>query len=295
MKLLYFLKPIIVLIYLSAIATFAFICGAFYIGCPIDSLLVISSALIVFSIYAINRFTDKEDLINDTDKKLFFDKNPIILFLSISLLFLSTFTLFLFDKLTLFHILIIASGFAYSYKIIPSISKNRKIKFLRIKDILLAKSIIISLIWGASFFAISWAIYPSYIKEPTKIILLIIGCTIATFVNTNFADIRDYNGDLAFNIPTIPVRFGIRHTYIYAIILPSVTWFAVIIGLEIKNLIDWHTFTFLLINLLFPIVYIFGFKTNIISEKIIEPFADAYIGVFAVGLLILATTTNVSF
>lgn len=294
MKLLNLLKPVFVLCYLSAIATFAFICGAVYLGCPIDYHLILTSFVIVFSVYAINRFTDKEDIINDLNKRLFFDKNPIILVISIALLIVSVFTLMLFNKLTLFHILIIASGIAYSYKVIPAITKNRVVHFLRIKDIIFAKSVIVSIIWGASFFAISWTIYPTYIKDPTEIIIFIISCTIATFVNTNFADIRDYSGDSAFNIPTLPVHFGIKNTYIYAMIIPSLLWFIVVITLSLMGLIRMQALMFLLINLFFPLVYILGYTTKSISEKLIEPCADAYIGVYALGLLVLTFVSSYS-
>lgn len=295
MNLLNLLKPVFVLLYLSAIATFAFVCGAIYIGCPIDKLLVLTSALIVFSVYAINRFTDREDLINDINKRLFFDNNPIILFLSILSLCLSVVTLLLFDRLTIFHIMIIFSGLAYSYKIIPILEKDKKIKFLRIKDIIFAKSIIVSLIWGASFFTISWSIYPNYIKNPIEIVLFIIGCSIATFVNTNFADIRDYKGDLTFNIPTLPVRFGIKNTYLYAMFIPSAIWLTTIITLNIMGIIGLQSLLFLLINLFFPLIYIFGYLKKIISNKLIEPCADAYIGVYAIGLLALSFIPKINF
>lgn len=288
MKLLDLFKPLLTLIFLALIGTFALVAGATYIGCPVDLVVVITSALIVFSIYAINRFTDKEDFINDINKRLFFEKNPIILILSIVLLLISVIALILVDKLTIFHIGIIASGIAYSYKIIPVFTKNRSLVFLRIKDILFAKSVVVSLIWGASFFAISWTIYPSYVKNPTEIILFIISCTVANFVNTNFADIRDHDGDLAYNVPTLPVQFGIKNTYLYAMLLPSVIWFLAIIVLTANGTIMLPSLLFLLVNLFFPLVYIIGYNKKLISEKIIEPCADGYIAIFGVGLFALS-------
>lgn len=288
MNLLDCLKPVITLLFLSAIATLTLVAGALYIGCPIDPIVVSTSTCIVFGIYAINRFTDKEDLINDINKRLFFDNNPIILVLSILLLISSVVALIVVEKLTLFHIFIIVSGIAYSYRVIPTITKDRSLTFLRIKDILFAKSVVVSLIWGASFFAISWEIYPHAVQNPLDIILLIISVTIATFVNTNFADIRDYNGDLAFNVPTLPVRFGIKNTYLYVMLLPSVIWFLAIVALTATGTIMIPTLLFLLINLFYPLVYIWGYNKKIISEKIIEPCADGYIAVLGTGLFVLS-------
>lgn len=288
MKLLDLLKPLLTLIFLALIGTFALVAGAVYIGCPIDPVVVITSALIVFSIYAINRFTDKEDLINDVNKRLFFENNPIILILSILLLLATIVALVLVDKLTIFHLAIIAAGFAYSFKIIPIFTKKRGISFLRIKDILFAKSVVVSIIWGTYFFAISWSLYPSYVVNSTEIILFIISCTVANFVNTNFADIRDHDGDLAYNVPTLPVQFGIKNTYLYAMLLPSVIWFIAIVALTITGTIMLPALLFLLINLFFPLVYIVGYNKKIISEKLIEPFADGYIAIFGVGLFALS-------
>ena len=281
------IQPILSLVYLVLVATGAFVAGAIYMNVPIDPVLTLTSAALVFGIYALNKFTDKEDFINDPEKKLFFESNFYLYYMAIVALAGSVFLLLVTDKFSLFHFFLVFIGVAYSISIIPRFAKNGSLSFVRIKDLWYTKSTIPSILWGTAFFAISWSVYPAAVSNPACVVILIISCTLANFMNTNFADIRDYPGDAASGVGTMPVVLGIRNTYLYTMLFPGVLWLGAIVVLSALHIIAIPMVVFLIVNLLFPLVYIGAYHFRMVTYKACEPLADSYILIFALGLIVL--------
>jgi len=257
-----------------------------YLKIPNDVNLFLTSGIIVFTIYCINRYTDKEDIINNPEKHGFFKRNPWILWVSIAMLTFSMVLLYWENKLTAQHWAIIILGISYSIKVIPCWKKG-KVVWYRIKDIALAKSIIVSLLLGTSFFMIPWLIYPGMVQNKREIILLMIDLTFLIFVNTNFADIRDVDGDRKEGVPTIPVMIGEKRTILFIVIIPQVLLLAVVFYLIFVRNISSHLGIFILANHAYAAFYIIGYYSKKIPSVIIEPLSDACVLVFAVGLLLL--------
>ncbi len=283
--------PLGELVYLSIIATLTLFCGAVYLQCKIDLILILTFPFIVFGIYTINRYTDVEDILNDPDKRNYFDKNYLWLFISIFLFSLSIFVLLVTRKLTVYHLLLILAGVTYSVRIIPWVSKSGNAAFKRLKDIPFAKSSVVSIFLGSSFFLIYWQLYPDFIQNRTQVLLITFSFILGIFINTNFADLRDYIGDKAAGIPTIPVIIGKRNTYIFAMIIPGSLWLLVSGYLFYTYVISLEIFFFFILNLLYPVFYISLYHISKFPKKLVEPIADACVLVYALGLVVLRFTS----
>ncbi len=280
--------PVGVLLNLSFVAAFSLISGAIYLKCPIDITLIITFAMITFSIYGLNRYTDKEDLINKPNNHSYFKNNTILFALSLVFMIISSLTLIATNKFTIFHLLILFVGVAYSFKIIPLFNfKDKKIVFTRIKDIFFAKSAVVSLIWGSSYFLINLSVYKLENINLFEIIILLISCVLSIFINTNFADIRDVTGDAACKVPTIPVKIGVKNTYFYMFLLPSIIWFILNTAMYINDVVSPLCYAVILCNLIFPAVYIGMYYHKRVSNKIVEPLSDTCILYFGIGLIVL--------
>lgn len=280
--------PLLELLYLSLIASITFISGAIYLNCPIDLDLVITFALLVFGIYAINRYTDVEDMINDPEKNSFFINNKIYLYITITLFIFSIGLLILKEKLTLYHIVLLLLGISYSVKVIPFINKKHQVVFKRLKDLPFAKSLIVSLLLGTAFFAISMSVYSNLIINNFEIITIMISFTLGIFMNTNFADLRDLKGDKAVGVPTIPVIFGRKNTYLGTMIIPGIIWSAASVYFLISNMISMPLFTLFALNLLFPLLYISLYNYKDSFKKYVQPVSDSCVLIYAVGLVVIS-------
>lgn len=286
MQLLKIFEPLLVLLFLAFVATLGLVCAAFYMGTPIDPVLAITSAFITFTIYAVNRYTDKEDNFNSREHLTFFQRNDFILWLSILLLVLSFVWLAVSNKLTWFQFLITFIGIAYSVKMIPCFHDGH-FQWIRFKDICIAKSAIVALVWGTSYFLITWCVYPCFVKDPLNVIMLMGNFTIATFTATVFTDIRDVDGDRAAGVQTIPARFGVENTYKYAIILPSMIFGVISFLFTCFHLLSIPMLIFFIINLCYPIVYVGIYYSGKCPMRLIEPLVDTCFIIFSVGLIIL--------
>jgi len=284
--------PIMSMVFLPFSAIIGSASAALYMGVPLDPVVLITAWTIVFGIYGLNRFTDVEDMINNPEKRVFYKNKPWLLLIIISVLGLSVLLLIITMKFTAFHLLIILTGIAYSVKLIPVIEKNGTIRFTRLKDISFAKSFCVAIIWGTYFFAIPLALYPQIHGNLFEIMLFIISFTLAVFVNTNFLDIIDLSGDKISGIPTIPARFGVRNTLVYAIGVPSFIWISVVISILMAGSISGLVAIILLVNGLFPALYIYGYFSKVIPQKIIDLAADSCSYVFSAGILFLYFVRN---
>jgi 4-hydroxybenzoate polyprenyltransferase len=164
---------------------------------------------------------------------------------------------------------------------------------LRIKDVCFLKSITVALIWGTAIFGINWVIYPTYVKDSISVLFLMVSFTYATFSNTVFADIRDYNGDQDAGVKTIPVYWGIKKTYRYLLFIPSVLIGICLPVFLLSGLITGTVFWLSFFNLVYPFLYITLYEKKIIkNDKFIALLADSCVILFAIGLLIAATVST---
>jgi 4-hydroxybenzoate polyprenyltransferase len=242
----------------------------------------------VFGIYVINRFTDIEDIINNPEKRLFFTQHSFLLPFAIILISGSTLLLLVSGKFTLFHLILIICGITYSVKLIPYFSKNKTIRYIRIKDIPYAKTLVLSLLWGNAFFVINWLVYPASVTDPSLLVLIIISWTIQIIMNTLFSDIRDCRGDKAVGVRTIPVVLGIKRTYVYFFILPGVLWFFTIIYLLLTHTIPLGLGILFFALLFYPLVYVAAFYAKRFPKTYVDFLIESDIIILSVGLIVLS-------
>ena len=279
--------PVFSMFLLPSAAIIVSASATLYMGAPLDPIVLITAWAIVFGIYGLNRFTDVEDMVNNPEKRMFFKNHPSILIVVIATLAISALILLVTNRFTIAHFFMLLAGIAYSIRIIPVLDKNSSLVLKRLKEIPFAKSITVAIIWGNAFFVINLALYPNLQCSVSEIMFLLIGFTLATFVNTNFLDIPDLTGDKVTGIPTIPAQYGIKNTLIYFIGIPSLVWLSIIFYCFKAGMITDTITIFLLINALFPVFYIGGYFSKLIPQKIIKIAADSCVLVFSVGLLCL--------
>jgi len=169
-------------------------------GLKLDPRISIISFLLTFSVYNLNKVTDKtEDSLNRPETAL---SSKYFLFSSLAALFVSfyfSFQIGLRAIMVLFSTFII--GFLYSVKITKSIP--------RLKEIVGVKSLMVALSWG-----LTGSILPACSQqvEASKIMLVFTYIFIQLLVNTILCDVRDMNGDKASGMETIPLALGLKNT-----------------------------------------------------------------------------------
>jgi 4-hydroxybenzoate polyprenyltransferase len=189
--------------------------GMAYTSCALQGILWTAQiaavlALVVFSVYNLNRRTDEaEDALNHADRFRITCRYSKILFLSAILAYALALILAAMHGLSaaLVAAIPIVSGTLYSVTVFPPGWKYR-----RLKEIPLGKNILVSGAWGASFSLLPVAMSNGSIGLCTLVNFLFIFSW--TFVASVLPDIRDRTGDAATGVATIPVILGIRRTKI---------------------------------------------------------------------------------
>lgn len=278
--------PLIMLLFFASTASFAVWSGAYFLGITPKMEHIITWWFIVFGVYGVNRYTDIEDYLNDSTKRDFFMERKKYLFLAVSLLSASVLWLLAVGSLTIYHILCIYAGIAYSVPLFPWITPHLELRWVRLKEITFIKSFLVSLIIGTSFFAFYFMDKNIQVSR-VEVLTLMIGSSLSMFINTVFCDIRDFVGDKASGVRTIPVVMNIRNTIIYFIVAPSIVWLLILFVLTVFSLISTPIFLFLLAILLYPVVYFGLYSTKKTPDKVTFLIADACVPVFAVGLVVL--------
>jgi 4-hydroxybenzoate polyprenyltransferase len=278
--------PLIMLLFFATTAAFALWAGAYLLGVPPKIEHIVTWWCIVFGVYGINRYTDIEDSLNDSSKRTFFINKKRYLRFSILILIGSMLWLLAAGSLTLYHIICVYSGIAYSVPLFPWLTKKFELKWLRLKEVALVKSLLVSLIIGTSFFALYFTNANISVGR-TEILALMIGSALSMFINTIFCDIRDIVGDKAAGIKTIPVLLNVRNTLIFSFGIPSGIWLISLCTLWSLSLISIPVLLFLLCIIMYPVFYIGLYMKKMTSERVAFLIADACVPVFAVGLIIL--------
>lgn len=211
------------LLYLGVIAGLTFVGASMHLSIALDPILIITSILLTFGLYLVNQYTDqKEDLVNRTDNRFLFQKkvwprNTAIFFVAVCL-----FVLAATDRLVPWHmLLIVVGGILYNFKIIPvpNPKKNWHLKGMKIKEMMLIKNIVVSLMWSCSGYIIIMQ-YKQILLFQRPDCLVVISCFfLCSMVNTLTSDLDDVQGDSAARIKTVATQFGSHGTYILLFII----------------------------------------------------------------------------
>ncbi len=171
--------------------------GSFLYGTPVNYQLTIASFLAVFSVYNLNKATDKrEDSINrpETASK----STSYYIVPSIAAMIVS---LFLGVLNGVFAVLILGTpfivGLFYSVKMSP--------KLPRLKEVLGAKSFLVAFTWSMNG---AFLPLPAQLISLDKITLVFLYIFIQVTVNTILFDALDAKGDSLMRINTLPIVLG---------------------------------------------------------------------------------------
>lgn len=164
--------------------------------------------LITYSVYNLNRKTDeREDAINHSARYEFTKKYEKFLFSTAigAYIFALALSWLYGPAVVLISAIPLISGLIYSTPIFP-----RGFPYRRLKEIPLAKSLLVAVAWS-----LPPALLPVYIAGalPGTITLAVILFFFSlVFINTVLFDMRDVEGDRLTGVRTIPVCIGIANT-----------------------------------------------------------------------------------
>ncbi len=202
--------------------------GAFlYFKTPIDIIIISTGTLLTFSVYLLNRFTDKEDSYNCPEQKMFFQRKSSLIAIPISILAISYVILAISGRLLAWHIVLLISGIFYSINFVPVI-KGKTVHFIRLKDIVFLKNILVSFLWGISPFA--FAISLNHILPPKNdLIVVLMAFCLTALINSASTDVRDMIGDKMARIVTFANFFGKKITVLTLFFLTAICSIYVVI------------------------------------------------------------------
>jgi len=173
-----------------------------------NPIVFVLGMLITYSVYNLNRKTDEsEDAINHSKRYEFTKKYEKFLFsTAIGAYVLALVISWIYGPaVVLISAIPLISGLIYSTPIFP-----RKFPYRRLKEIPVAKSLLVAVAW-----ALPPALLPVYIAGalPGMITLAVILFFFSlVFINTVLFDMRDVEGDRITGVRTIPVCIGIPNT-----------------------------------------------------------------------------------
>lgn len=166
--------------------------------------LFFASFLVTFSVYTLNKVTDKEeDAVNTPERRfLFVNRDWLLVGLSavayaVALL-IGAWTG---EPLAVIFLLVpLLVSIVYSIRLSPSLP--------RVKDMFVAKSasVTVSLVASTSLFAYM------FFNDVYVILFWAFFLSIKLFINTTLFDVRDVDGDRQTGVDTIPAMLGIQRT-----------------------------------------------------------------------------------
>jgi 4-hydroxybenzoate polyprenyltransferase len=222
--------------------------------------------LTTFSLYSLNRLTDKaEDLINNPIRVLIVKKyeKPLSIFSVLAYIFALWFA-WQENLITfLIVILILFIGVIYSVKI-PLLKEI--VGYSRLKNIFFGKNLAIATNWTLAMVIIPSVYYAKEISFATFVLIIFI--FFRSIINTIIFDLGDIEGDKKQRIKTIPIVFGFKKTvklfYFLNTLLGIMVFVAASIGVlpPIAHLINISTL----------LVYLYLFlldKPTIIRQRIL--------------------------
>jgi len=203
-------------------------------------ILLFASFCVTFSLYNINKFTDKEeDLINIPERGLFIqNKGHLLLPLSV-VAYITALIVGGVENLEVVPILLlpILLGMVYSVKISSD--------FIRLKDIFIVKNILATVGWVLVATLLPLLYRPDFLIFSLAFLFMFI----KLFINAVVFDVRDMEGDTKSGVKTIPATIGLAKTKKLLLILNTllIPWIAAVFYFKL--------FLNLLPILLFSVVY----------------------------------------
>jgi 4-hydroxybenzoate polyprenyltransferase len=251
-----------------------------------DIILVLTSVALSFSIYMLNKFTDEEDCYNCPEQRLFFQRKSFLILLPVLLITFSMLTLIFSSRLALWHIILVVSGVFYSVTMVPFV-KNRKLVFLRLKEIFLLKNITIGVMWGVTPFAIAIS-QANEIPPLTDLIIVVFAFCLTTMINSTTCDVRDMEGDRYAGVRTLPTQLGVKNTFNLLGILSLVSTL-IVSSIAMFGLISAETIIFFYATLIWTIIVSLPFYITIKIPKLItDPLTDSHLILCAVLLIVIS-------
>jgi 4-hydroxybenzoate polyprenyltransferase len=279
-------------LFLGIAAAFQLIAYYFYLGVKPDWTVAVLFSLLTSGTYLLNRVMDKEDKFNNVLRWRFFNESSIktTVWITISVLSIIVPVILLmmmkkYNTALQFAIISII-GFVYTVKIIP-IFKNRNLSWINIKEIPMAKTIIVCLIWSGSAIIIAASTLDKSILR-NDLLLLFISIFFGSLNNAITTDARDIPGDKMRNIVTIPSLLGIQNTFKLLSFL-SIAGSLAIGSYMICGFVNVPIALFSLVIIVWSYLCILPFyRTSFSIPKAIgELLLDSYLIVIAGGLIIL--------
>jgi len=282
------LKPVFTLVYLSLMGFLCATAAQVYMGLEFNPAPTLCFMGVIFGIYTFNRFTDvQEDFTTDIGRLLFFQGKKGYLFIALACLVGSTAFLHGADKLNWMHVLLVAVGFVYSYRLIPWYSQKEGVHFIRIKEMTFVKNLAVSFLWGAAVFLVPALYSGQDIDNAFTVTLLACGLCLATFNNTLYDDIQDMAGDRVAGIKTLPTVIGEGKSVRLLWVLDAV-WLAVISSLALAGWLELRHFAFLSLMAAYPIVYIVLDRAGRLPKGWLDFVGESDLLVFSLGLALLS-------
>jgi 4-hydroxybenzoate polyprenyltransferase len=287
--------PLIKIINLSLSGFAGLLAIDFYLDLDFDVWVGLALMCSIFSVYIFNCFTDRaEDLASKTKCnskiiELRLDRLGIITFALGMLIFVIH--CYSAIKMSLFGVGAFMS-IAYSYRIIPDFTKNRKQAnhsqtSYRFKEITAVKNIAIALGWAGSIVMSPLLFSDEIIEIDYTFFLVFISLFILIFINSLFGDMRDRDGDKLAGVRTIPVVFGQSSCY-GSIAFISALWLALIFSNYQNNTIDSNSFWFLFAVIAYPLTYFIPYRWGVRSEFVLDLICEFDVWFFSIGLLLLS-------
>ena len=280
--------PTILILYLPVAAFSSVILVQLLLTGKIDWGVAGILAGVVFGLYGINRYTDvQEDFVNDKRKVFTFYNQAGWLYSGAGAILACYTYLVISEKLHWFHIAVLALGLCYSVKCIPWYSRtNKKVSFLRAKEIIGVKNLIVASLWSAGVFGFPLLHNPVNEINVALGIMLAVALFHSTLANTVFNDILDRTGDKVAGCKTLPVLFGERATLIALLIL-NMVWLAVLVIWQTLSPVNHLAFLLAIVMAVYPFSYMIMFQGKKTKKSLVELFSETDLLVFGVGLIVI--------
>lgn len=208
-------------LFLGVAAGMQLLAASYYLYHTFQLQLLIICATITTGVYLLNRIVDTEDRYNNFSRWHFFNgsrgaRKNYWLFITALLLIAPVIYLCIFKMagtalvLTLF----VFVGVLYSIKIIPYLKAKKNISWVSLKDIPIAKNLVVCIMWSCGGFAVANTVFGI---KPFQLDILYIVATIfiCSMINTITCDVRDVDGDRILNKPTLPILIGVQKTFYF--------------------------------------------------------------------------------
>ncbi len=183
---------------------------SYYLGLKTDWILFSTTTVFVFSIYLFNRLTDSEDAYTRPEQRLYYQRNKLAILLAMSLALFGCVGLLVFSgNLLTWHFVLLAIGVLYSVHLIP-VYRGGRLIWLRLKDIIGAKNVIVSVLWALNAVALLLGKGVPVHRPLFHIWIITVAFFFSIMANTISCDVRDIEGDRRLNVPTLATTLGRR-------------------------------------------------------------------------------------